>query len=63
VYKLEMDTVYSYYQIEPCMTPNNSTEYCEYIRQMLMDFKEQGKLEELLNFYKVYPEQKVEHND
>lgn len=55
VYKLEMDTVYSYYQIEPCMTPNNSTEYCEYIRQMLMDFKEQGKLEELLNFYKVYP--------
>ena len=56
VYKLEMDTVYNYYQVEPCWNPNKSAQYCEYIRQMLMEFKEQGKLEELLNFYKVYPE-------
>ena len=55
VYKLEMDTVYSYYQIEPCMTPNKSAQYCEYIRQMLMEFKEQGKLEEFLEKYKIYP--------
>jgi len=55
VYKLEMDTVYSYYQIEPCTNPDNSIEYCEYIRQMLTDFKEQGKLEEFLEKYKMYP--------
>ena len=55
VYKLEMDTVYNYYQVEPCWNPNKSAQYCEYIRQMLMDFKEQGKLEEFLEKYKMYP--------
>ena len=55
VYRLNMNTVYNYYQVEPCGDPDNSTEYCEYIRQMLMDFKEQGKLEEFLEKYKIYP--------
>ena len=55
VYRLNMNTVYNYYQVEPCGNPDNSTEYCEYIRQMLMDFKEQGKLEEFLEKYKIYP--------
>ena len=55
VYRLNMNTVYNYYQVEPCGDPNKSAQYCEYIRQMLMDFKEQGKLEEFLEKYKIYP--------
>ena len=59
VYKLNMDTVYNYFQVEPCKSPNRSAEYCEYVRQMLLESKENGNLDELLDNYKAYPISKI----
>ncbi len=58
VYRLDMDTVYNYYQVEPCFDSKASALYCTYIRQMFMEFMEEGRLEEFLDSYKVYPSHK-----
>lgn len=58
VYRLDMDTVYNYYQLEPCFDSKASALYCTYIRQMFMEFMEEGRLEEFLDSYKVYPSHK-----
>lgn len=55
VYRLDMDTVYNYYQLEPCFDSKASALYCTYIRQMFMEFMEEGRLKEFLDSYKVYP--------